>query len=77
MIRSLSYPAKTESSSATFLQLVIANLLDKRKEWVIFVTKGSQEYIRLNKDQIASGVEIEEQIIQKLKTMHEEHIAAQ
>ncbi|VDD90875.1 unnamed protein product [Enterobius vermicularis] len=58
-------------------KLVIANLLDKRKEWVIFVTKGSQEYIRLNKDQIASGVEIEEQIIQKLKTMHEEHIAAQ
>uniref|UniRef100_A0A0R3RTE4 DFP domain-containing protein n=1 Tax=Elaeophora elaphi TaxID=1147741 RepID=A0A0R3RTE4_9BILA len=53
-------------------QLVIGNILDTRKERVIFVSNGNkEETIFLNDEQKAAGVEIEQSIINKLSEMHD------
>ncbi|EFO27215.1 DNA/pantothenate metabolism flavoprotein [Loa loa] len=53
-------------------QLVIGNILDTRKERVIFVSNGDkEETICLNDEQKAAGVEIEQSIVDKLVEMHD------
>lgn len=55
-----------------FLQLVIGNTLDTRKERVIFVSNGDKEdKVRLSDEQKAAGVEIEQLIVDKLVEMHD------
>ncbi|XP_029646658.1 phosphopantothenate--cysteine ligase-like [Octopus sinensis] len=51
-------------------QLVIANLLETRKEEVILVTKDSSKPILLSAECLSQGVEIEELIIKELITIH-------
>jgi phosphopantothenate-cysteine ligase len=53
-------------------QLVIANILETRKEEVVMVTKDTEEKIKLSKDQMKSGVEIEAYIVNRLKIYHEQ-----
>lgn len=54
------------------MQLVIGNVLDTRKERVIFVSNGDkEETIFLSNEQKAAGVEIERLIINKLVEMHD------
>ncbi|CAG9539102.1 unnamed protein product [Cercopithifilaria johnstoni] len=53
-------------------QLVIGNILDTRKERVIFVSnEDKEETISLSDEQKAAGVEIEQSIIEKLCEMHD------
>ncbi|KAJ8318021.1 hypothetical protein KUTeg_003112 [Tegillarca granosa] len=51
-------------------QVVVANLLETRKKEVILVTKDSEEVIQLTDTDINNGKEIEEIIVQQLKTKH-------
>uniref|UniRef100_A0A914W7S2 DNA/pantothenate metabolism flavoprotein C-terminal domain-containing protein n=1 Tax=Plectus sambesii TaxID=2011161 RepID=A0A914W7S2_9BILA len=55
-------------------QLVIGNILDKRKTEVTLVTKSAAEEIRLTDEQVEAGAEIEEIIIAKIAVKHETHI---
>ncbi|VBB30132.1 unnamed protein product [Acanthocheilonema viteae] len=53
-------------------QLVIGNILDTRKERVIFVSNGyKEETILLSDEQKAAGIEIEQPIVDKLVEMHD------
>ncbi|GAB1609413.1 phosphopantothenate--cysteine ligase-like [Argonauta hians] len=52
-------------------QLVIANLLETRKEEVIFVCKESTKVISLSKESLSQGVEIEELIVKELIARHD------
>ncbi|XP_014770869.1 phosphopantothenate--cysteine ligase [Octopus bimaculoides] len=53
-------------------QLVIANLLETRKEEVILVTKDSSKPIMLSAECLSQGIEIEELIIKELIARHNE-----
>lgn len=54
------------------MQLVIGNILDTRKERVIFVSNGDkEETICLSDEQKAASVEIEQPIVDKLVEMHD------
>ncbi|XP_064643957.1 phosphopantothenate--cysteine ligase-like [Lineus longissimus] len=53
-------------------QLVIANILETRKEEVVIVTKDTEEKIKLSQEQMARGVEIEEPIVKRLKILHQQ-----
>ncbi|KAI8054524.1 DNA/pantothenate metabolism flavoprotein [Syncephalis plumigaleata] len=55
-------------------QLVIGNMLNSRKWLVVLVDQHNEHEIRLSKEQLEQGVEIEEQIIKKLIEQHSEHI---
>jgi phosphopantothenate-cysteine ligase len=55
-------------------QLVIGNMLNTRKWLVVLVDQHNEHEIRLSKEQLNQGVEIEEQIIKKLVEQHSEHI---
>uniref|UniRef100_A0A0N5AGX1 DFP domain-containing protein n=1 Tax=Syphacia muris TaxID=451379 RepID=A0A0N5AGX1_9BILA len=57
--------------------LVIANLLEKRKEWVVLVTKEEHNVIYLSEEQKQKGVEIEELIVKHVERMHCFHIKQQ
>uniref|UniRef100_A0A915PW98 DNA/pantothenate metabolism flavoprotein C-terminal domain-containing protein n=1 Tax=Setaria digitata TaxID=48799 RepID=A0A915PW98_9BILA len=53
-------------------QLVIGNILNTRKERVIFVNnKNKEEVIWLTNEQKSGGVEIEQRIVEKLVEMHD------
>jgi phosphopantothenate-cysteine ligase len=56
-------------------QIVVGNDLATRKYEVIFVQKDAEEWVRISEEQVAAGVEIEEQIVSRLVQMHDEHIA--
>jgi hypothetical protein len=45
------------------MQMVIGNILDRRKTEVTLVTRSATEDIRLTKEQVEAGLEIEELII--------------
>ena len=51
-------------------QIVIGNILHTRKTEVCMVTAEDQNWIRLSKEEIASGVEIESKIVQYLMDVH-------
>ena len=55
-------------------QIVVANDLNTRKQEVVFVSPDSEEWLRIDDEQLRSGYEIEEDIIAKLVQMHTEHI---
>ncbi|RKP28164.1 DNA/pantothenate metabolism flavo protein [Syncephalis pseudoplumigaleata] len=57
-------------------QLVIGNMLNSRKWLVVLVDQHSEHEIRLSKEQLEQGVEIEEHIVKKLIEQHSAHIAA-
>lgn len=57
-------------------QLVIGNLLQTRKNEVVFVTPERQEWLRLTEEQRAHGVEIESLIIPKILKLHREWITS-
>lgn len=52
-------------------ELVIGNVLQTRKVHVVLVEARSTENIDLTQEQVKSGVEIEQEIIAKLKQRHE------
>lgn len=51
-------------------QIVIGNILHTRETEVCMVTQEEQNWIRLNKEEISSGVEIESKIVQYLTDVH-------
>ncbi|KAI8907849.1 DNA/pantothenate metabolism flavoprotein [Gorgonomyces haynaldii] len=55
-------------------QIVIGNMLNTRKQVVWFITKDSEDELRLSPEQVASGHEIEVDIIQNLINKHNEWI---
>jgi len=57
-------------------QMVIGNILDRRKTEVTLVTRSATEDIRLTKEQVESGFEIEELIIANIVSKHAAHIAS-
>ena len=56
-------------------QLVVANILETRKQVVVIVTRDSEEEIRMTEEQLSSGLEIEEPLIKKLLQYHEAKIS--
>lgn len=56
------------------LQLVIANILQTRRNQVIFVTPEKSFTIDLSPEELNNGVEIEESIVKNVIINHEEHI---
>ncbi len=58
-------------------QVVIANLLQTRKDHVIFVYRdGTQQGVELTPDEKAIGEDIENKIVQLLSTKHKEFIGS-
>lgn len=55
-------------------KLVIANILQTRKNRVVFVTPSSNYEIVLTKDQALSGLEIEEPIVADVVRRHQDYI---
>lgn len=55
-------------------ELVIANMLETRKQHVILVDDASAKDIQLTKDDLESGLEIEKPIIAELSLRHEDYI---
>lgn len=55
-----------------YLKVVIANILETRKQEVVIVTRDSDDAIRLSDEEMESGTEIEQRIVQRLKEMHEQ-----
>lgn len=55
-----------------FIQIVIANLLDTRKTEVMVVTKDTDQWLNLSKEELACGIEIEMKIIDELQRRHDE-----
>lgn len=51
-------------------QLVIANVLETRKQAVVIVSKDSIQTISLSKEQLLQGIEIEEHIVTELSSRH-------
>lgn len=51
--------------------LVIGNMLVDRKTKVVLVEQSGVEPLELTADQIKQGVEIEQKIVEKLRTSHE------
>lgn len=52
------------------MQLVIANVLETRKQAVAIVSKDSIQTISLSKEQLLQGIEIEEHIVTELISRH-------
>lgn len=50
--------------------MVIANLLETRKKEVFIIAKDSEEDLILTEEQLSSGQEIEELLIEKLVIYH-------
>ena len=51
-------------------QIVIGNILHTRKTEVCMVTREDQNWIRLSKEDVSNGVEIESKIVQYLTGVH-------
>ncbi|XP_063707318.1 phosphopantothenate--cysteine ligase [Culicoides brevitarsis] len=58
-------------------KLVIANILQTRKNRVVFVTPETSYEIILTRDQQLSGLEIEQPIVADLVRRHEEHMTGE
>ena len=52
------------------LQLVIANVLEMRKQAVVIVTRDGIQHISMSKEQLLKGIEIEERIVPELIKRH-------
>lgn len=52
-------------------ELVIANLLQTRKERVVFVSNDFEESIQISQEERAKGTEIEAKIVDKLIALHQ------
>lgn len=58
-------------------RLVIANILQTRRHRVVIVSPTSSQEISLTKDQVHSGLEIEEPIVSEIVARHEEFLTSQ
>ncbi|KAL7006117.1 Phosphopantothenate--cysteine ligase cab2 [Cystobasidiomycetes sp. EMM_F5] len=56
-------------------QIVVGNDLHTRKQEVVFVQRDSEEWLRMSDEQLASGDEIEAEIVKRLISMHNVHIS--
>lgn len=57
------------------LQLVIGNILQTRRHKVIFVNPENSFELSLNREQILSGLEIEDLIVTSIVQQHSEFIS--
>ena len=55
-------------------QVVIGNILTRRKHEVIFITKDSELELKLTEEEINNDVVIESKIVPELVKMHDEWI---
>lgn len=53
----------------------MGNDLHTRKQEVVFVQRDSEEWLRMSDEQLASGDEIEAEIVKRLISMHNVHIS--
>ena len=53
------------------LQVVIGNILERRKQEVVVVTEREEGWLRLTDEQLVIGGEIEKLIIENLKDRHD------
>lgn len=51
-------------------QVVVANILESRRSFVIIVTKDSETKLLLSEEEEEKGIEIEEKIVNDLKSRH-------
>lgn len=51
-------------------QVVVANILESIKSFVIIVTKDSETKLLLSEDEVAKGMVIEEKIVDDLRSRH-------
>ncbi|XP_032755030.1 phosphopantothenate--cysteine ligase isoform X2 [Rattus norvegicus] len=51
-------------------QVVVANILESIKSFVIIVTKDSETKLLLSEDEVARGMVIEEKIVDDLRSRH-------
>ncbi|XP_054995158.1 phosphopantothenate--cysteine ligase isoform X2 [Sorex araneus] len=51
-------------------QVVVANILESRRSFVVIVTKDSETKLILSEEEEEKGVEIEEKIVNDLKSRH-------
>ena len=54
----------------TFTQMVVANRLDTHKTSVTLVTMDSEQKVQLTQDEVATGIEIEERIVNTVIARH-------
>ena len=54
------------------LQVVIGNILERRKQEVVVVTETEEGWLRLTDEQMMMGGEIEKLIIENLKDRHDQ-----
>ncbi|KAM9859156.1 phosphopantothenate--cysteine ligase isoform 1-T4 [Aulostomus maculatus] len=58
-------------------QVVVANVLDSRRGYVMVVTRDTQDELVLTEDDVKKEVEIEERIVNNLTSAHAQFIAQQ
>lgn len=58
-------------------QVVVANVLDSRRGYVVVVTPSTQAELILTEEDVKNGVEIEERIVSNLTSAHNEFITQQ
>ncbi|XP_054428046.1 phosphopantothenate--cysteine ligase isoform X2 [Pteronotus mesoamericanus] len=51
-------------------QVVVANILESRRSFVVIITKGSETKLLLSEEEIEKGIEIEEKIVDDLQSRH-------
>ncbi|XP_012577563.1 PREDICTED: coiled-coil domain-containing protein 30-like [Condylura cristata] len=51
-------------------QVVVANILESRRSFVVIVTKDSETKLLLSEEEVEKGIEIEEKIVNDLKSRH-------
>lgn len=58
-----------------FLQLVIGNMLQTRRQRVVFVTKDSSYDVSLTREQMLNGMEIEDLIVSNVVINHSDFLS--
>ncbi|XP_030723171.1 phosphopantothenate--cysteine ligase isoform X3 [Globicephala melas] len=51
-------------------QVVVANILDSRRSFVVIITKESETKLLLSEEEVGKGIEIEEKIVDDLQSRH-------
>ncbi|XP_012502225.1 phosphopantothenate--cysteine ligase isoform X3 [Microcebus murinus] len=51
-------------------QVVVANILESRQSCVVIVTKDSETKLLLSEEEVGKGIEIEEKIVDNLRSRH-------
>ncbi|XP_032971350.1 phosphopantothenate--cysteine ligase [Rhinolophus ferrumequinum] len=51
-------------------QVVVANILESRRSFVVIVTKDSETKLLLSEEEVEKGIEIEEKIVVHLQSRH-------